>query len=81
MLSVTPRQLRLWLFRNKGVTDDMVYQLISTLPSDGTREEAEIEWEYASNYYRDHPMFDTLGGLMGMTPEQITGAFEQAAQL
>ena len=75
--SLSARQLRLWLVRN-GVKLAEVEAAIDGLPED-KRDEARIEWEYATEYERDNPLIDTIGALLNLTEEKIDAGFKVAA--
>ena len=79
--SVTARQARLWLLR-AGVTDAAVRAAIeSTLPPDKAAE-ALIEWEYATEFEKDHPLVKSLlGNILNLSEDGIQAAFEEAAKL
>ena len=51
------------------------------LPDVTKREAALIEFEYATEYRRDHPLVTMLGTELGLTEEQIDGAFVVATNL
>ena len=44
-------------------------------------EEAQIEWEYGSEVYRDSDLMLGIAGILGMTPNDIDGLFKTAATL
>ncbi|TCH97643.1 hypothetical protein EJV46_16125 [Roseococcus sp. SYP-B2431] len=76
---LTARQLRLGLL-GRGITPAMVNEAITELPDD-QQAVAEIEWEYATQYLRSHPLIDQIGAAFSLTPEQIDGAWAEAAAL
>ena len=76
---LTARQLRLGLLQI-GIKPADVAAAISALPED-QRDVAEIEWDYASEYRRDHPLIATLGASFGLTTEQIDDAWRDAMAL
>ena len=76
---LTARQLRLGLL-NIGIKPADVTAAISALPED-QRDVAEIEWDYASEYRRDHPLIAALGASFGLTAEQIDDAWRDAMAL
>lgn len=65
---LTARQLRLGLLSLGKLAD--VPTAISALPSP-EREQAEIEWQYASEFRRLHPLIVQLIPILGLTDEQI----------
>lgn len=44
-------------------------------------DEARIEWEYATEIRRDHPMIAALGQALGLDDDAIDDLFRQAAQI
>lgn len=78
--SISPRQIRLWLVEN-GVSLATVAAAIDGIPDELLREKTKIEWEFSPYVERNHPMINTLGAALNLSPEQIDAAFVQAAQL
>lgn len=69
MPPLTPRQFRLGLVRN-GMTPGQVTQALNSLPQPA-KAEAEVEWEYATEFRRNHPFIATLMPSLGLTDEQV----------
>lgn len=71
MPTLTARQLRL------GLLDylDQVEQIIAN--SDDRA--LQIEWEYATEFERNHPAIVSIGEAIGLTPEQIDAMWINAA--
>jgi uncharacterized protein YdiU (UPF0061 family) len=76
----TQRQIRLWLL-SQGVTAETVRSMIGAMPDATQREAALIEFEYATEYRRDHPLVTMFGTELGLTEEQIDDAFVAATNL
>lgn len=76
---LTARQLRLGLLKI-GIKPADVAAAIVALPAD-QRDQAEIEWDYASEYRRDHPLIATLGDSFGLSADQIDAAWRDAIAL
>lgn len=72
--SITPRQLRLALV-GAGISLDAI-----TTALEGN-DFALIEWEYSSEFRRDHPMVSAIGGQLGMSEDQIDDLFIQSATI
>ncbi|MCM5556272.1 hypothetical protein [Pleomorphomonas sp. JP5] len=79
LVPLTARQLRLGLLKI-GIKPADVAAAISVLPTD-QRDEAEIEWDYASEYRRNHPLIATLGQTFGLSADQIDAAWRDAMAL
>lgn len=77
---ITARQLRLWLL-SQGVQDANVVAEIEKIEDIKQREAARIEWEYATEYRREHPLVAQLGAALGLCEAQIDAAFVAAAKL
>jgi len=76
---LTARQLRLGLLKI-GIKPADVSSAIAALPAD-QQDAAEIEWDYASEYRRDHPLIAALGDYFGLTADQIDAAWRDAMAL
>lgn len=74
---LSARQLRLGLVA-AGILPSQVDAAISAIPDATARAIAEIEWEYASQFERNHPLIEQVGGALGLTPEQVDTMWEQA---
>lgn len=77
---LSARQLRLGLIA-AGILPSQVDAAISAIPDATARAIAEIEWEYATQFERDHPLIGQVGGALGLTPEQINTMWEAALLL
>ncbi len=78
MPNLTARQLRLGLLSLGKL--DAVPAAISALPSPD-REQAEIEWQYASEFRRLHPLIVQLIPILGLTDDQVDAVWLQFAQV
>lgn len=77
MTPITPRQLRLALVRS-GISLLSVTAALDSLPEGAEKEEAEIEWEYATRYERMAPALLTIAGAIGLTQSEIDTLWAQA---
>lgn len=77
---LSSRQIRLGLL-SVGITQEQVLQAIETISDQNAKRVAKIEWEYAIEYERNHPMISSVGALLGFTEEQIDQLFITAANL
>lgn len=75
--TISPRQLRLQL-RSINMLDQ-IPTLLDSLP-EGVREDAWIEWEYATEIRRDHPVLMQMIGALGLTEEQVNDFFIYASE-
>lgn len=80
--SITARQLRLWLVRN-GVTLAAVEAAIGAM-DEPAQTEARIEWEYATQFERTHPLLRGLAAAVlgldhGALDAALDAAFVEAA--
>ncbi len=62
---LTARQLRLGLIRN-GISLDAVTAMIAAIEDPMIRDEALVYWEYSTSISWDHPMTQTLMGMLGI---------------
>ncbi len=79
-LPLTARQFRLGLL-DAGMTPVHVDDVIAQIEDEASRIRAQIEWEYASQFQRSHPLVATLSAALGLTPEQVDSMWAAAAQL
>lgn len=77
---LTARQLRLGLIA-AGISLASVEAAIADIEDATDREIAQVEWEYASQFDRDHPLIEQVGSALGLTPEQIDVAWLAAVNL
>jgi len=77
--TLTARQLRLGLI-SAGITLVSVEAAIAAIPDDNERAVASVEWQYASQYRRDHPLIAQIGMALGLQPEVIDNLWAAAAQ-
>lgn len=78
MPEITARQLRLTLRRGAGITPAMVESAIASIEDEGEREDALIEWEYASRYERLHPLIAQVADALELTDEAVDALWDQA---
>lgn len=74
--SITMRQCRLALLDMKLLP--LVDQAINSLPSP-QKEQAQIEWEYASEVRRDNPLIGQLMQALGMDETELDNLFIEGA--
>lgn len=67
---LTARQIRLGLI-NSGIALATVEAMIAGIEDEAQRSAAQVEWEYASEYERNHWLVAQLGGALGLTEAQI----------
>jgi len=77
---LTARQLRLGLVGG-GILPSQVDTAIAAIEDETARAIAEIDWEYASQFVRDHPLIEQVGTALGLTPEQIDAMWQAALAL
>ena len=79
MKALTARQFRLGLLGG-GITLTQVDSAIAAISDPTERATAEIEWNFATQFERLHPLVVSLSASLGLTPEQVdtmwTGALE-----
>lgn len=80
MPTLTARQFRIGLIRG-GFTLAQVTSAIEAMPEGATKEEAKIEWEYATTFDRTHPLIAMVGASLGLTDEQIDAMWVAAVDL
>lgn len=76
--TMTARQARLALLATGKLSD--VPAAINSLPSP-QKEQAEIEWEYASSIERSHPFITALGAALGLSNAEIDQLFIDGVEL
>jgi hypothetical protein len=78
--ALTARQLRLGLVMN-GFSLDQVATAIEAIEDAHVRAMAKVEWEYASQFERDHPLIAQVGAALGLATEQVDVMWPEAAGL
>ncbi|PJR87880.1 hypothetical protein CN878_19520 [Ochrobactrum sp. 695/2009] len=73
MPRLTARQLRLGLLRLGKLAEVPI--AIAALP-EPERSQAQIEWDYASEFRRLHPLIVKLIPILGLTDEQVDPVWE-----
>lgn len=68
-LNLTPREVFLAIYRDKGITPEQLEASITDI-------EAKIEFKYATSYYRGNPLVNEIGKKLGYTEEQLDYLFE-----
>lgn len=69
LLSLTKREVFLALYKDKGITPEVLREQI-------TDPEALIEFDYANDYYRGNPLIDKIGIMLGYSMEDLDHLFE-----
>ena len=80
MPTLTARQLRLGLV-GAGFSLAQVDAALDAIEDEQAKAVAEIEWQYATQFERMHPLIAQVGGAFGLTPEQIDGMWQAAMEL
>lgn len=78
--NLTARQLRLMLL-NVGITAAMVDAEIAAIADEAERAAAQIEWQHASGYRRDHPLIAEMAAAFALPAEQVDALWLAAADL
>lgn len=78
--ALTARQLRLGLVGN-GFSLAQVDAAIDALPDGAEKEMARIEWQYAGEFKRDHPLLMTIAAQLGISAEQFDAMWVAAQKL
>ncbi|WDZ75440.1 hypothetical protein PWG15_12515 [Ensifer adhaerens] len=77
---LTARQLRLGLVKN-GFSIVQVDAALDAMPDGQEKDEAKIEWQYAGNFERDHPLLTTIAAQLGISAEQFDAMWVAALKL
>jgi hypothetical protein len=77
MQPISARQLRLTLVRN-GYTLSSVDAAIAALPEGQIKEEAKIEWEYATTFTRLSPALLVVADALSISPEEVDTMWTEA---
>ncbi|MFC5584426.1 hypothetical protein ACFPOD_04830 [Nitratireductor kimnyeongensis] len=78
--TLSARQFRLGLV-DGGIDLADVETAIAAIPDPVERQRGQVEWEYATQFNRLHPLVVQLSSSLGLTPEQVDAMWEQAAAL
>ncbi len=80
MPTLTARQFRLGLI-DGGIDLADVETAIAAIPDPVERKKGQVEWEYATQFNRLHPLVVQLSSSLGLTPEQVDAMWGGAAAL
>lgn len=78
--SLTARQFRLGLLQS-GRSLSQVEAAIAAIADPTEREKAQVEWEYAAEFNRTHPLVVSLSATLGFTPEEVDTLWQSSLQL
>ena len=74
-LNMTKADFWIALF-DGGITKTMVKEKIELIPDDILKQKTLIRLDEADHFWRGDPSMDIIGGMFGITPEQLTYLFE-----
>ncbi|WEX07364.1 hypothetical protein [Chelativorans sp. AA-79] len=77
---LTARQIRLGLIAS-GISLAQVEAAIEAIPDEGERETAQVEWEYATQFLRHHPLMVQIATVLDLTDEQVDAMWASALTL
>lgn len=77
---ITKRQLRLSLVRN-GISLESVDAAINAMPDGLQKAEAQIEWDDASYFSRNHPTLLLIAEALGLNSSQVDVMWQEAVQI
>ena len=80
MPTLSARQFRLGLI-DGGIDLADVETAITAIPDPVERQKGQVEWEYATQFNRLHPLVVQLSSALGLTPEQVDAMWEESATL
>lgn len=80
MPSLTARQFRLGMIAS-GITLASVQAAVDGIVDPTERAIAQVEWEYATQFERLHPLIMQLSGSLGLTAEQVDAMWQSATSL
>jgi hypothetical protein len=80
MTNLSARAFRLGLLAG-GKSPSMVTAAIEAMPNGPEREAALIEWEYATEFRRTHPLIATVGAVLGLTATDIDAMWTAALEI
>lgn len=80
MPKLSARQFRIGLVRG-GFTIAQVSGAIEAMPDGPAKEEARIEWEYATEFTRTHPLIASVAAALGLDDDEIDALWNAAINL
>lgn len=80
MLPLTARQFRLGLLQS-GRSLSQVETAIAAIANPVEQETAQVEWEYAAEFKRTHPLVVSLSVTLGFAPEEVDTLWQSSLQL
>lgn len=75
---ISATQIRLWLIRN-NIPLSMIENAINSIEDPLLKEELMIKWKHVPYFERNNPFINTVGSILGLSPEQINQAFIEAS--
>ena len=76
---VSPRQIRIALLKN-GITPEIISSALESL-EEPQKSAALIEWEYATEFKRDHYLVPSVATSLGWSTEQLDSLWSYAVTL
>lgn len=73
--AISPRQLRLALL-SSGISPDSILNQINLIPDPALKASALIEWEYSTEFKRNHPLVQSIATALALTEEQVDNIFK-----
>lgn len=77
--SISPRQIRMALLA-QGINESAIESAINGLPSP-QKEQAMIAWKYSTEFVREQASVNEIGGLVGLSSEQLDALWLAAKAL
>lgn len=77
--AISPRQIRIALL-NQGITASMIESSLNSL-EEPQKSIALIEWEYATEFKRNHPLVPGVAAALGWNDEQLDDLWAYAITL
>lgn len=78
--AVSPRQIRLAILQS-GLSLQQIDSIINNIADSTAKIKAQVEWNYAIQFERDHPLIAQFGAALNLTSAQIDAIFNLAKTL
>lgn len=81
MKNITKRQMLIWLYTNKGKTEDDIFTAINTISDPTQKYLAKVNYSGTNNFYYGNGFVSVIGQALGLTVDELKAMFDQASQL
>lgn len=78
---ITKRQLLIWLYTQKGKTEDDILNAIDTIQDSSQKYLAKVNYNGTNNFYYGNDFVPVIGQALGLSLDDIKTMFDEAKDL